>query len=198
MVAAMPPEPRNLASARRIEDGAGLPVLGNALPDLPDDLPEILTADLDDATTAYVLEARVAFDGMRRAAAQLAGLLLVAATGGRSGQDHPMLALAIEAHRAAADTLHGLTAPPRATHHHRHLMQAEHALSVALERARGHLHLTEEAQTAISRPLSSAIDHLRWAGGALPGFEIVAFSQGCCAAHVPTKLTSDAPTLRGA
>jgi hypothetical protein len=183
MVAAMPPEPRNLASARCIEDGTGLPVLGNALPDLPDDLPEILTADLDDATTAYVLEARVAFDGMRRAAAQLAGLLLVAATGGRSGQDHPMLAL---------------TAPPRATHHHLHLMQGEHALSVALERARGHLHLTAEAQTAISRPLSSAIDHLRWAGGALPGFEIVAFSQGCCAAHVPTKLTSDAPTLRGA
>jgi len=35
----------------------------------------------------------------------------------------------------------------------------------------------------IMTPLRAAYRHLQWATGALPGFEVVALSQGCCGAH---------------
>ena len=39
--------------------------------------PDILTAELDDATAAYVCAAQPAFDLLRQAAGQLAGLLVL-------------------------------------------------------------------------------------------------------------------------
>jgi len=37
-------------------------------------------------------------------------------------------------------------------------------------------------------PLRAGFQELQWAAAALPGFEIVAFSQGCCALHAAPPL----------
>jgi hypothetical protein len=39
-------------------------------------------------------------------------------------------------------------------------------------------------------PLRAAYRELQWAALALPGFEIVALSQGCCAAHGGGRMTN--------
>ena len=47
---------------------------------------------IDDETVAYILKAQKYFEDLRQVAAQLAGLLALAAAGGKSATpDHPML-----------------------------------------------------------------------------------------------------------
>ncbi|MBW4025048.1 MAG: hypothetical protein HIU92_18285 [Proteobacteria bacterium] len=169
------------ASLRRIEDGYDLPpgmAGGSAEPDAPEAVP-----DLDDRTLAYVLAARDPFEGLRRAASQLAGLLVLAAIGSREAQGNPMLDMAIAAHREAVERLRALTPPARATHHHHHLSLAAEALGEALTTTRHSLRLTETVNGVIDGRLRQALEDLRWASRALPGFELVNFSQGCCAMH---------------
>ena len=51
-----------------------------------------MTETLDDRTTAYILETRRPFEDLRQVASQLAGLLVLAASGAKSAApDHPML-----------------------------------------------------------------------------------------------------------
>ena len=48
---------------------------------------------IDDRTTAYVIATQPVFEDLRQVAAQLAGLLVLAASGSKeSAPDHPMLA----------------------------------------------------------------------------------------------------------
>ena len=147
-------------------------------------LQDVLAAGIDDATARYVLHARVSFDLLRQAAGQLAGLLVLAAAGGPSAQDHPMLGLAGGCVAEALDGLRALAPPERGAHHHRHLLRAAGAIGTALGSARERLSRRDDASMdAILVPLRIGYRHLQWAAGALPGFEIVAFGQGCCAAH---------------
>jgi hypothetical protein len=176
------------ASARRIADGGHVPLGAAAAPDLS----AVAMDDLDDVTIAYVLAARAPFDALRRSSAQLAGLLLLAAIGSREGQDLPMLDLAVAAHAEATEALRGLTPPPRGAHHHRHLLLAASTLGGALAAAKCRLASDGDV---VARLNNEAIAHLRWASGALPGFEMVAVSQGCCAAHAPAQIeTTTMPT----
>lgn len=170
----------------RIEQGLRPPTLANAGTEgagagLPAD---ILAARLDDVTTAYVLKTRMPFDLLRQASGQLAGLLVLAASGGRSAQHHPMLGLAEGCLAEAVDLLRGTSPPPRAVHHHFHLTQAARAIGRAMEAARERLHRRDdESMDAIIGPLRAGFHQLQFAAGALPGFEIVAFEQGCCGSH---------------
>lgn len=148
---------------------------------------DILGAALDDATVAYVLAARPAFDALRRAAGQLAGLFVLASAGAKSvTPDHPMLATAQSAYDEAGDALGSLRAPDAARHHHHHLRQAAELIGLALDRGsaaiRGRAAISSDMDQALT-PLKAGYRHLQWAAGALPGFEIVAFQQGCCASH---------------
>jgi hypothetical protein len=36
--------------------------------------------------------------------------------------------------------------------------------------------------------LRSAFEHLKWAAGALPGFEVVSINSSCCAMHASSSL----------
>jgi hypothetical protein len=173
----------NLAVGRRLEDGDGLAAMTTHLAVVPQlaELPS--PAEVDGPSTAYVLAARPAFEGLRHASMQMAGLLLLAATGGRTWQDHTMLDLATAAQAEASDTLRALSPPARGQHHHLHLLGADRAMGEAIRCARSELHLSAEAQRLIQRAVQAAIDHLRYAAGALPGFELVALSQSCCAQH---------------
>jgi hypothetical protein len=183
---------------KRIEQGLRpplLPVSAGLEADGPESPGDILTAQLDDATTSYVVNTRVPFDLMRQANGQLAGLLVLAASGGRSAQDHPMLHLAEECLREALDGIRGIRPPPQAEHHHLHLLEAARAIRLALRMARERLHQRDDASMdAIMEPLRAGFRQLQWAAGALPGFEIVAFEQGCCASHPAIRRPDDRET----
>lgn len=157
-------------------------------------VPAILAAELDNRTTAYALTMVGPFEALRQAAAQLAGILVLAAAGSRTATpDHPMLLLAYRSHDEAIDGIRTATPPLPGRHHHRHLTRAAVWIGRALTRARisarpgGTLDLD-----ATLHLLRCGWQELQWAAGALPGFEIVAFEQGCCAVHAPGRQTGGA------
>jgi hypothetical protein len=191
MVAAMNTDRESL---RRIEDGYDLPpaamVGGEAASDLP------LSSDLDDRTVTYVLKARESFERLRRGASQLAGLLVLAAIGSRTAQGNPMLEMATAVHQEAADGLKALKPTAQSAHHHFHLCRAAERLGEALTITRHVLHLDEAVSDRVSGLMKEALEDLRWAGRALPGFELVNFSQGCCAMHGAPPSRDGNKTLR--
>src|SRR5580658_7388886 len=136
---------------------------------------------IDDATAGYILETRKCFEDLRQVTAQIAGVLVLAAAGGTSGTpDHPMLEAAAELHREALDRLRGVRPTERARGHHLCLTEAAQALSIALSIALSGRQRIEIAPVLL--PVRAAYAHLERAAGTLPGFEMVAFQQGCCAA----------------
>jgi hypothetical protein len=141
---------------------------------------------LDDATAQYILETRKCFEDLRQVTAQIAGVLVLAAAGGKSATpDHPMLEAAAELHREALDQLRAVCPTERAREHHLCLTRAAQALSNALATARVGGQRMEV--TPILLPVRAAYAHLQRAADTLPGFEMVAFEQGCCATqrHTP-------------
>lgn len=143
-----------------------------------------LAGDLDEATLRYVEAMRVPFDQLRQAAGQIAGVLVLAVTAAGGAAGHPMLEMADTARREAADAVARVRPPPDSLHHHRHLAYAARDIGLALDAARRHMRGADDIATdAVMLPLRAGYRHLQWAAGALPGFEVVAFSQGCCAQH---------------
>lgn len=139
---------------------------------------------IDDATAAYVAALREPFELLRQAEAQLAGLLVLATASGQAIAGHPMLELAAEAVGEAEDGIRAAHVPAPARHHHVHVTAAMRALQAAIAGARRCL-LRSDARAidAVLDPLRVAHQNLLWATGALPGFEIVALAQSCCAQH---------------
>jgi hypothetical protein len=162
---------------KRIEAGPRPPSLPEcdlpALAEMPD--------TLDDATLAYVTAMREPFDLVRQAAGQIAGVLVLAVAACRGAAGHPMLDLANTGLQQANDAILGARAPPAGAHHHRHLGNAARGICAALEAARRNLRADDPGTDAILGPLRAGYRELQWAAAALPGFEVVAFSQGCCA-----------------
>lgn len=152
---------------------------------LPDPrLPDMDPQTLDEATCAYVTAMQLPFEQLRQAAGQLAGVLVLAAATKQGAAGHPMLDLADRARREAAEAIRACHPPSQGTHHHLHLTQAARGIAAALDAARRWLRGEDEAAAdAVMVPLRAGYRDLQWAAGALPGFEIVAFSQGCCARH---------------
>jgi hypothetical protein len=142
---------------------------------------------LDDLTVIYVLAARPHFENLRQIAGQLAGLLVLAATGARSAApDHPLLHSAETLFQESIDGIRRTRTTDRALHHHQHLTLAAAALETALSAARDRLGRTDGRADldAIMIPLRAGYAHLQHAANALPGFEMVAFEQGCCGSRV--------------
>ncbi len=141
--------------------------------------------DLDDRSTAYVLSVQDTFEDLRQVAGQIAGLLVLAAAGDRAiTPDHTMMTLAQRRYDSSVGTIFGATAPPRCLHHHRHLTAAAMCIGRALEHARsttGPAGMLDVDGTL--RVLRRGWDELRWSAMTVPGFEIVALDQACCAHH---------------
>ena len=144
---------------------------------------EALPATLDDATLGYVTAMREAFDQLRQVAGQLAGVMVLSVTNAHGAAGHPMLAQADAALRAAEDAIRSRRPPARGAPHHDHMTRAAALLDTALTAARMHLRADDAATDAILAPLRAGFQELQWAAAVLPGFEVVAFSQGCCARH---------------
>jgi hypothetical protein len=136
--------------------------------------------DIDDQTAAYILETRAQFEDLRQVAAQLAGFLVLHASGANAASpDHPVLQAAADLHRGAADGVRSARPSARAAPHHRCLVEACANLDAALTLVR--------AGTTIDgalAPLRRAFACLRDAAGSLPGFEMVSFQHACCAAPI--------------
>ena len=136
---------------------------------------------LDDLTVAYVLAARPHFEHLRDVAAQLAGLLVLAASGaGSAAPDHPMLRSAETLFHESKDGIRRTRATDRARAHHAHLTRAAGSLEAALAAARERLGRPLADLDPVLTPLRAGYEHLQHAANALPGFQVVAFEHGCC------------------
>jgi hypothetical protein len=142
---------------------------------------------LDDRTVAYILETRGPFEDLRRVASQLAGLLVLAAAGAKSATpEHPALAGARETLAEAGDRVRHTQPTDRSRRHHDHLLHAVRALetaaAAACDRRSGR---TAGDIDLVLKPLRTGYAHLQEAADRLPGFELVAFANGCCARFPP-------------
>lgn len=135
---------------------------------------------VDDQTASYIIQNRKYFEDLRQAAAQLAGLLVLAAAGAKTAApDHPLLTAAELTCENAGDALRLAKVTPHASNHHGYLLQSATALRIALSAARSGIADIDPILT----PLRAAYAHLQHASHSLPGFEMVSFEQSCCALH---------------
>jgi hypothetical protein len=146
-------------------------------------------SQIDDQTAAYVLEHRKHFEDLRQVAAQLAGLLVLAAAGANSAApDHPLLEAAEQLFHDAVDGIRHARVTPRARQHHHCLLAAIAAVRQALDAA--HTHLGRQSAHVdldpILTPLRAGYAQLQRAANALPGFDMIAFDRGCCARSEPS------------
>jgi hypothetical protein len=123
---------------------------------------------IDDQTVAYVLAAQPCFEDLKQVASQLAGMLVLAAAGSKNEMP---AALAEQAYQQAVDGLRSARVPARARVHHEHLLAAASKLDQALHGSGDPL-----------VPLEAAYADLRAASRTLPGFQMISFERGCCAA----------------
>ena len=143
-------------------------------------------SDVDEKTVEYVVENRKYFEDLRHVTAQLAGLLVLAATGARcAAPDHPLLESANRLFHDAVDGFRRAHVPVRARKHHQALLRAVAAVGRALDAAPAGLRRQSGSMDIdpILVPLRAGYAHLQRAAGALPGFEMIAFDQGCCGVH---------------
>jgi hypothetical protein len=125
--------------------------------------------EIDDQTTAYILATQTYFEDLKQVAAQLAGLLVLSAAGGKSAAPLESTELL---YRNASDGLNSVRVTTRARRHHASLQAALAKLGDALSCAKG------SGDPLI--PLESAYADLRSAAKTLPGFEMVSFQHCCC------------------
>lgn len=145
---------------------------------------EIMNADMDDGSIAYAIGMQLPFDCLRNAAAQLAGVLILAATGSRSGSpDHPILAVAADNHRQALDGMRAVRVPDDSRHRHLHMMRASSLIAEAVVAFKAVATSRNSHVDAALALLARGWNELRLASVSLPGCEIVDFRHACCAEH---------------
>lgn len=143
----------------------------------------------DSRTVAYAIAAQPVFDDLRQVAAQLAGMLVLFATGAKTAApDHPMLTTASQVFAQASDALLRVQPPAidTARQHYDAVTRAVAALGAALsatQRELGKPTLTADLDAALG-PLRLAYDCLQQAASMLPGFQMVSFEQACCGANL--------------
>ena len=99
------------------------------------------------------------FERLRDVAAQLAGLLVLAASGaGSAAPDHPMLRSAEMLFHESTDGIRRTRATDRARAHHAHLTQAAGSLEAALAAARDRLGRPQADLDPILTPLRAGYD----------------------------------------
>jgi hypothetical protein len=139
-------------------------------------------SQIDDVTAVYVLEHHKTFEDLRQVAAHLAGLLLLVASGANGATaEHSALEKMGRLCDEAVEAIRRARPSARARRHHEELLAACTALERAWAAARRSL--GQSARPAIDPillPLRTGYARLQRAAAALPGFELVAFDQGCC------------------
>jgi len=134
---------------------------------------------VDDRTAEYILETRRCFEDLKQAASQIAGVLVLAASGAKGAlPDHPLLKRATELYQEAFDHIRSVRPTELARPHHDFMVRAAKALAAALAA------VPSMEIDSILRLVRIAYSHLQRASETLPGFEMIAFEHGCCAVHL--------------
>jgi len=144
-----------------------------------------MPATLDDRTAQYIIAVHPPFEDLRQVAAQLAGLLVLVATGSKDASpDHPMLETARQVWANGIDGVKRASSlvGDRTETHHRNLLAACQSLSRALESAEK----WPVDVDAVLVPLGAAYHSLQSASRELPGFQVVSFEQACCGFRLST------------
>lgn len=140
---------------------------------------------IDDPTAQYMIEAQPRFEDLRQTIAQLAGVLVLTASGAQSPAAEPALSASAVLLEESVDGLRALRVPARARRHHDHLAAAAGTIGRALVLAR-HSSAHRRDGSAVDAALACLREgyrQLEEAGRTLPGFEMVAFDVACCAGH---------------
>lgn len=146
--------------------------------------PVNLSRELDEPTVTYVLDMGIPFEDLRRVAAQLSGMLLLAAAGSKyATPQHPVFGMAHASVERAMESIQSVTVTARAEHHHFHMLKSLRLIRSALVSCTSNGALAADLDLILS-VLKDAWDHLRLAAAALPGFEVIAFDRACCAEHI--------------
>lgn len=142
-------------------------------------------AGVTEAALPYAAATLPGFEALKHAVSLLAGVLLLDLVGAERGlRDRSITAQAEEVLDAAAGAIRSAQVPVAMEHHHRHLMRAlARASAVAAHVAGSPSRLDDPARDAIGAELSAAWADLRHASNLLNGFEIVDYSNSCCAFH---------------
>ena len=129
-----------------------------------------------------LLSVRRGFEALGDATRSLAALLILEASGARAPCDHPALRQARDDLAEAQAVIRAGRPTRRALHPHQHLRACADRLDVLVA-------AMSERRDADTRKtlalLREATDHLNSASRALPGFEIVALSEGCACCALP-------------
>lgn len=135
---------------------------------------------IDDATAAYIVENRKCFEDLKQVASQLAGLLVLSASGSKEAvPDHPMLHAAGELFQEAVNAMRSARPTARARRHHEHLARASSMLGGALREAQTGLNAGLDVDRVLI-PLRAGYSELERAADELPGFEKVSYERACC------------------
>ena len=135
---------------------------------------------VDDATAVYIVENQRCFEDLKQVAAQLAGLLVLAAAGSKeAAPDHPALLTARELFREADQAQRSARPTERSLKHHAHVAKAAQMIGAALRQ-------TDDAFDVdrILVPLRAGYSELERAADSLPGFEKLSYAHACCGARV--------------
>jgi hypothetical protein len=141
---------------------------------------------LNEAILEYVAAARPAQELLRQLLTQIAGYALVLMTREKpASRAEASILMARTSADRACDQLRALKVPAAAAHHYHHLSNAGEAIRwamIAAEKCASGAAADSE-RNALTHALKTASEHLRATARWLPGFDLVDFSQACCAAH---------------
>lgn len=138
----------------------------------------------DVATTQYMLATREAFESLRQVVTQIAAVLILAASKSRGWRDHPMIDMIERLRKDVRETVRSVAVPAGAAHVHHHFINAGHHVDEALAIiAARRATFDDTALDAALASIQSAQREMQWSSAAVPGLEMIAFSQGCCAMH---------------
>lgn len=163
-------------------------LLGDAVEMPPAVSGDDFAGQLDDATIDYVLAAQKSFRKLRQAISQMAGVLVLEAASTSAGRIEIVrngLELASASLAEVKDLLAAARPTVRSLHHHYHLKRAiaEVERAMAAVKPADRVAIPGATSVDILPLLKTAWTELSAAGRALPGFEVVDFSQACCAFH---------------
>lgn len=135
-------------------------------------------------TLDYMLATREPFEDLRQVVTQIAAMLILAAAKSGGWRDHPMIDATMAGFGRVKDTIRAVAVPKCAEHVHGHLLKAETHVATALAIIAKHRAAFDDAALdAALGALRAAQREMQWSSAAVPGLEMIAFSQGCCAMH---------------
>ena len=100
-----------------------------------------------------------------------------------------MIDVTMNARQGVRDAIRSVAVPAQAAHVHSHFVNAGRHVDTALSIiAASRAKFDDAALDAALAAIQAAQREMQWSSAAVPGLEMIAFSQGCCAIHRSQKI----------